>query len=139
MKERAFIDAVHRHLPRQVHRQGMTLSSMTHAGTPDYYYDLQSDLWVEYKAFDRDDHFYSTIPEKFLPTELQRIWLDRRYAAGGNAVVVVGLKVRGRVHGFFLETPEQWSTRHPKSFYEPLVMPAESIALKLLQRLQGST
>ncbi len=135
MKERAFIDAVHRQLPKQVHRQSMTLGSQSYAGTPDYYYDHELDLWVEYKAFRRDDHFYSTIPEEALPTALQRAWLDRRYAAGGNAVVVVGLKLNGRAHGFFLETPEQWSTRLPATCYRSLVMPVASIADAMLKRI----
>lgn len=135
MKERAFIDAVHRHLPKEVHRQSMTLGSQSYGGTPDYYYDLQADLWVEYKAFDRDDHFYSTIPDKFLPTALQRAWLDRRFAAGGNAVVVVGLKLNGRAHGFFLETPQEWSTKLPAEIYKPRVMPVVKIAERLLSKI----
>lgn len=135
MKERAFIDAVHRHLPQEVHRQSMTLGAQSYAGTPDYYYDYQRDLWVEYKAFDRDDHFYSTLPERCLPTALQRQWLDRRYAAGGNAVVVVGLKLNGRAHGFFLEGPQEWSIRHPETFYRPRIMPVSEIAARLFKRL----
>lgn len=137
MKERAFIDAVHRQLPSFVHRQSMTLGSMTTGGTPDYYYDHERDLWVEYKAFDRDDHFYSTIPEKFLPTALQRAWLDRRFAAGGNAVVVVGLKLNGRAHGFFLETPEEWSARHPAEWYRPKILDMRALSSALLSRLRA--
>lgn len=139
MKERAFIDAVHRRLPKEVFRQGMTAVSMTHGGTPDYYYDLERDLWVEYKAFSRDDHLPALIPERDLPTDLQRHWLDRRYKAGGNALVIVGLKINGRAHGFMLETPEQWSVRHPKEWYSPRILPVTEIASRLLLRLRRNT
>lgn len=136
MKERSFIDAVHKQLPPDVFRQGMTLASMTTGGTPDYYYDYAQDLWVEYKALSSSDTLPALIPEKALPTPLQRQWLDRRFANGGNTVVAVGLKVKGRVHGFLLETPEEWSTRWPKEWYSPRIVPASTLATKLFTRLQ---
>jgi hypothetical protein len=137
LKERAFIDAVHRHLPPSVFRQGMTMASMTTGGTPDYYYDFQLDLWVEYKALSSNDALPALIPEKALPTSLQRAWLDRRFANGGNVLVAVGLKVKGRVHGFLLETPEQWATRSPREWYEPKIVPVASLASSLLARLSA--
>lgn len=114
----------------------MTSASMTTGGTPDYYYDLELDLWVEYKALSSDDSLPALIPERALPTVLQRAWLDRRFANGGNAVVAVGLKVKGRAHGFLLETPEQWSTRWPREWYQPRIIPVSQLATNLYTRLQ---
>lgn len=137
MKERAFIDAVHRQLPREVYRQGMTMASMTTGGTPDYYYDYKRDLWVEYKALRQDDHFPRVLPEDALPTPLQRQWLNRRFAAGGNVVVAVGLKLKGRAHGILLEDPDQWSTRHPIEWYQPRVLSLQTLCDLLLKRLSA--
>lgn len=122
-------------MPTDVFRQGMTAVTTTAGGTPDYYYDLKHDLWVEYKALRQDDHFPRILPEDALPTPLQRQWLDRRFAAGGNAVVAVGLKLKGRVHGFLLENPEQWSTRHPLEWYQPKLLPVSQLLSKMLVRL----
>lgn len=135
MKERAFIDAVHRVLPKDIHRQSMTLGSQSFAGTPDYYYDWMLDLWVEYKVLRKDDHFPRVLPEDALPSELQRQWLGRRFAAGGNAVVAVGLKIKGRAHGFLLETPDEWSTRHPMEWYKSRIMPVQELAQRFILRL----
>lgn len=113
------------------------MASMTTGGTPDYYYDYELDLWVEYKALSPNESLPARIPERALPTALQRLWLDRRYAAGGNALVAVGLKVKGRVHGFLLETPEQWSTRWPREWYSQRIYPAAQLAGLILRRLQS--
>ena len=111
---------------------------MTAGGTPDYYYDHERDLWVEYKALRTDDHFPRVLPEDALPTPLQRQWLDRRFAAGGNAVVAVGLKLKGRVHGFLLETPEQWATKHPVEWYRPKLQPVSELCKLLLNKLKST-
>ena len=112
------------------------MASMTTGGTPDYYYDYELDLWVEYKALSSNDALPALIPERALPTALQRLWLDRRYAAGGNALVAVGLKVKGRVHGFLLENPEEWSTRWPREWYIQRIQPVHTVATRILSRLQ---
>lgn len=114
------------------------MASMTTGGTPDYYYDYQLDLWVEYKAL-ASDSLPALLPEKALPTSLQRVWLDRRFANGGNVLVAVGLKVKGRVHGFFLENPNEWSTRWPKEWYSQRIQPVNMVATQLLSRLQRSS
>lgn len=89
MRERQLIDAIHRRLPKTLHRQSMTMGSLTQNGTPDYFYDgPKSDLWIEYKQL-------RSIPRDFIIqaplTELQRRWLNRRYKHGQNVRVVVGL------------------------------------------------
>lgn len=113
------------------------MASMTTGGTPDYYYDHGKDLWVEYKAL--GETLPKLLPEKALPTALQRAWLDRRFANGGNAVVAVGLKVKSRVHGFFLNTPIEWSTRWPREWYLERTMPVKELAEVLMERMKCST
>lgn len=105
MRERQLIDAIHRRLPKSLHRQSMTLGSLTQNGTPDYYYDgPDSDLWIEYKQVNSIPRDGIVVPPL---TQLQCKWLERRYRNGGNARVVVGLPDR-RVLRF--DDPAQWET-----------------------------
>lgn len=87
--ERRLINAVHRHLPKSLHRQSMTMGSLTQNGTPDYFYDgAGRDLWIEYKAL-------TAMPRNGIVfgayTELQRRWMTRRWQHGKNAIGLVGL------------------------------------------------
>lgn len=89
MRERQLIDAIHRRLPKSLHRQSLTMGAMTQNGTPDYYYDgPRRDLWIEYKQIDHIPRDKVVVPAL---TELQKRWLERRWKHGKNAKVVVGL------------------------------------------------
>lgn len=91
MRERALIDAIHRRLPRSLHRQSMTFGAMTQNGTPDYWYDgTRRDLWVEYKQL-RSLPRSGIVQLSKLLTPLQAAWIKRRYATGCNVRVMVGL------------------------------------------------
>ncbi len=149
---------------------------MTHAGTPDYYYDLAPswsenqpilespsssttfddsnlrssgksssmslkgcDLWVEYKSVAKDfgesKNLPSILPANCLPTELQQLWLNRRFCNSGNVLVIVGIKIKSRAHGIILNDPTEWSVRQPREVYAPRLESAADIAAKLIQRL----
>lgn len=136
MKEIDFRRAVLVKVPVHVHRQPMLASMMGTAGTPDTYLDYLSDLWVEWKVLSRDDHLPANIPASALPTALQKLWLNRRYAAGGNAIVIVGCKLRGRAHGFVLQTPEEWSGIIPlPEHYTKLLRTAAELAAYITTRI----
>lgn len=93
--ERRLIDAVHRNLPKSVHRQSNTMVSLTTNGTPDYYYDgEEGDLWVEYKALTAMPRSGIVVGDY---TALQMRWLMRRWKHGKNAVGIVGLPNRTAV------------------------------------------
>ena|SRR5690606_34133243 len=135
MLESAFRTAVLSKLPRTIHRQPMLAGMMGTAGTPDTYLDHKRDLWVEWKVLSREDHLPAVVPTKSMPTDIQREWLDRRFAAGGNAVVIVGIKLRGRAHGFVLESPPEWATSPRVEHYSKLLRPAADLAQYIQRRV----
>jgi len=135
MIESAFRTSVCTKLTDKVHRQPMVATFMGCAGTPDTYFDFASDLWVEWKCLDRDDHLPSTIPETKMPNPRQRAWLTRRFNAGGNACCIVGLKLRGRAFGFVLETPAEWSSPPSLAWYQPRLRTAAELAAYILKRV----
>lgn len=124
-------------MPVHVHSQPMP-AGMTGAlpGTPDHYFDWKRDLWVEWKALRRDDHLPTRLPADALPTEKQRLWLDRRYSAGKNALVIVGVKLNGRARGFVLENPSEWSMQPDRGWYEPRLRTPAELVEYLLDRLR---
>ena len=135
MKESAFRLSVLSKLPASIHRQPMLAGMMGTAGTPDTYLDgPERDLWVEWKILPKEDHIPKRVPEKSMPTAIQRDWLDRRFARGGNALVIIGVKLCGRAHGVVLDTPQLWSSPPDRAWFEAHVRPAASIALYLTQR-----
>jgi hypothetical protein len=135
MKEAAFRDAVLTKLPARFHRQPNLAGAYGVAGTPDTYLDGARDLWVEWKVVPGEDYYPRELKNKYLPTALQREWLDRRYRNGGNALCIVGFKLRGRAWGVVLETPKQWSHPVPRESYEPRLQRAGDLALYLEGRL----
>lgn len=114
MKESQTAQKIKKRLPREIHWQSNTGALMSN-GTPDKYLDgWKSDLWIEFKqlgALPRNGTVcVAPVPNvKKQPrghlTPLQRQWLGRRHANGGNAVVIVGLP-NGCV--VWLATPREW-------------------------------
>lgn len=50
--ETTFIASVHKHLPKELHREKM--NNPYSSGTPDVYYSgMKADLWIEYKFIPR--------------------------------------------------------------------------------------
>lgn len=98
------------------------------AGTPDSYYDYKRDLWVEWKSLPGEDYFPRELKGKWMPTVKQCEWLNRRYKAGGNVIVIVGFKIKGRVHGVVLDTPKLWSNPLPEAIYRERMKSAQQLA-----------
>ena len=113
----------------------MIASALGTAGTPDTYLDGTRDLWVEWKAVGSADYWPRELKGKYLPTPLQRVWLDRRYANGGNAVCIVGFKLRGRAHGVILPTPALWAGPVSRETYEPMMQSAAELAAYIERRI----
>lgn len=132
-RESGFIESLGNKLPSDVHSQSMTMAATVCPGTPDRYYDLVRDLWVEFKVV--NGKLGKLLPQSALPTEKQCVWLNRRYAAGGNAVVLVGVMVRSRWHGIILDSPDLWTVRHPREFVEARLRPVSELADYLLSRI----
>lgn len=137
MNEHSFTKAVLRILPAEVHVQSMTSASMTTNGTPDRYIDLKRDLWVEFK-------YASHVPragvnlganEKGMLTALQKRWLKRRFNAGGNAIVVLGLP-SDRTRGVVLASPAEWETVVTAEVIAAGIKTAAQIAAYILERVQ---
>lgn len=135
MKESSFRFSVLSKLPSSIHRQPMLASGLGTAGTPDTYIDAKRDLWVEWKVVSGEDYFPRQLNNKYLPTALQDLWLSRRFENGGNAVVMVGFKLRGRAHGVILATPEEWRGPVSRETYEPMLLPAAKLAQYIEERV----
>lgn len=124
--------AVLKKLPNQVHTQSMTMASLSHSGTPDQYLDLHSDLWAEFKW---NPGLPRVLDAGRMLSDLQKRWLYRRYAAGRNAVVVVGFPYENRNCGVVLGTPDLWTQPLTKLQYLPMILSVTGIAQVLLDRV----
>lgn len=113
----------------------MLAGMMGTAGTPDSYYDFNRDLWVEWKMLKGEDRLPAVIPQDKMPTELQRLWLERRWNAGRNAVCIIGVKLRNRAYGFILESPEQWREPPSREWFEPRLRNAKQLAEYIIERV----
>lgn len=113
----------------------MLAGMMGTAGTPDTYLDYKRDLWVEWKVISEDDRVPKQLHAKHLPTPAQALWLNRRWQVGGNAVVLVGIKLRGRAYGLVLATPQDWDG--PALLTDPrlTMRSASELAAYLLERV----
>jgi len=133
VNEHGFTRAVTRLLPSEVHCQSMTTAAMSYAGTPDRYLDYKRDLWVEFKYAKHVGRSGIAIGRLLSP--LQRRWLRRRFDAGGNACVVVGVP-SDRARGFVLESPEVWEAVVAKDWVIQNVKNAPELAAQLLRRVE---
>lgn len=133
MNEHGFTKAVVRILPPEVHVQSMTGTSMTNTGTPDRYFDLNHDLWVEFKYADSAGTTKGIAIQDML-TPRQHKWLERRYRAGGNACVILGLP-SDRTRGVVLHKIEQWQNRIEPAFIVANIKTAAELAAYILERI----
>ena len=130
MNEHSFTKAVINKLPAEVHVQSMTMASLTTNGTPDRYLDYKTDLWVEFK-------YAKTFGNKGydvgkMLSGSQKEWLRRRWKAGKNALVVVGVPA-DRARGFILTTPDEWESRVMPEVFIPRLMDGARLAAELLK------
>lgn len=86
--ETRFYTAVHKLLPRSIHREKM--HNVYRGGTADVWYSGNlSDLWIEYK-------WVTKLPKKtfvypfLLLSPLQQQWLKGRHEEGRNVAVILG-------------------------------------------------
>lgn len=133
VNEHGFTRAVTRLLPAEVHCQSMTTASLSYGGTPDRYLDFHRDLWVEFKYAKHVSR--NGVAVGRMLSSLQRQWLRRRFDAGGNACVVVGVP-SDRARGFVIERPEVWEGVIPKAFVLASIKNAPELAAYLLRRLE---
>lgn len=133
MNEHGFTRAVVNLIPRDVHVQSMTMAALTTNGTPDRYFDWHSDLWVEFKYADTSGVRKGLNVGDML-SELQKRWLRRRYTAGGNAIVIVGVP-SDRTRGFILTTPDEWEGIVTPQFIMNNVKNAPELAAYILSRV----
>lgn len=123
MKESLVKGNINRHLDPTIYKQSLTGAAISGNGIPDHYYDGRSaDLWIEYKALNRLPRAptISVAPRpnvKQQPkghlTPLQFRWLTRRWTAGENAFVILGIVPNQVVIilGNELSLPIEWDTR----------------------------
>lgn len=123
-------------LPREVHVQSMTLAALSTNGTPDRYLDYKRDLWVEFKMADTygNKGYNVGADDKGMLSPKQREWLRRRWTAGFNAVVIVGVP-SDKARGFVLTEPDEWETRVMPEVFIPRLMYAAQLAAYLLERV----
>lgn len=134
MNEHSFTRAVMRLLPKEVHVQSMTTASLSYGGTPDRYVDYRHDLWIEFK-YARSVSRNGVHVGKML-SELQKQWLRRRYKAGMNACVIVGLP-SDRARGVVLESPSEWEQDVLPTWIATSIKSAPELAHYILKRVGG--
>ena len=133
MNEHGFTKAVIRILPPEVHVQSMTGTSMTNTGTPDRYFDLNHDLWVEFK-YAQSAGTTRGIAVQDMLTARQHRWLERRFKAGGNACVILGLP-SDRTRGVVLPAPSYWQSHVTPEYIIHNIKPAAELAAYILERI----
>lgn len=86
--ETRFYAAVHKLLPRDIHREKM--HNPYRGGTADVWYSGNlDDLWVEYKWLAKLPKKAPVVLTKLL-SPVQQQWLEGRYKEGRNIVVILG-------------------------------------------------
>jgi len=136
LNEHKFTKAVIDKLPASVHVQSMTPVCITAPGTPDRYLDYNKDLWAEFKmakTHGRDG--YDMQHRKNFISARQELWLNRRYAAGQNVCVVVGVP-SDKARGFILWTPQEWCSLVLPEVFIPRLRYSAELAAQLLERVR---
>ena len=111
----------------------MTMASLSQNGTPDRYIDYRHDLWVEFK-YAKTSGARNGLDIGGMLSESQKLWLGRRFEAGGNAVVIVGVP-SDRTRGFVVETPELWLGRVDTAYIVKHIKSAPELAAYILSRV----
>lgn len=103
--ENRFIASIHRVLPKSIYREKM--HNPYRGGTPDVWYSGERDAWIEYK-------WINAVPKKgvVIPalSELQKKWLEDRFAEGRSVFVVVGCPLGAII----FRNPAEWETGRTK-------------------------
>ena len=125
-KEASYIRAVNKHLPLEIHSEGM--ANPYRGGTPDRYYEGPCDhLWVEYKFFEKlppvIDLLRSTEKTKPMLSSLQQEWLERAYRNKQPVAVIVGSP-----EGGLLLPCLAWKTPVSRESFRELMRPKKAIA-----------
>ncbi len=136
MKESGFVKAVCRLLPGDVYQQGMAAGAFGSNGTPDRYFDYRKELWVEFKmATSHGSRGYNVGDgENSMLSGLQKAWLCRRWRAGRNACVIVGVP-SDHTRGFVLDTPNEWMGVVKPETFIPRLKYAPELAAYILSRV----
>jgi hypothetical protein len=136
--ENTFRRLVRDHLPGSIYRQSMALTMSN--GTPDDYYDGRGgDLWVEYKWLPKPP-IRGFIPKL---TELQLLWLERRWRNGQNAWVIVGFPMNAgsmlKKHGIISVNPHEWRNGIDPKLHNPLSAAAIAARISTFVGGEGNT
>lgn len=132
--ESNFIASINRKLPPQIRAQAM--GSGFSNGTPDRWYSgKRSDLWVEYKFFQRLPAIISLIDPRASVklSPLQQKWLNDEYDKGRNVCVIAGYTDMG-----VILTDRQWNANITKETFCQLLLPRREIVEWLIERIEGS-
>ena len=117
--ETTFIGSVHKHLPKELHREKM--NNPYSSGTADVWYSgNKADLWIEYKFIPRIPARDTTLIGVDLST-LQKEWLHNREREGRSVCVIVGCPEGG----VMLEHLRWESDIYPHEFRERLMSRVE--------------
>jgi hypothetical protein len=108
------------------------MAAVTHNGTPDRYIDFKRDLWVEFKYAKTKGTDGYNVGEML--SAQQKVWMRRRFEAGQNAIVVVGIPAP-RALGFVSVHPAEWEGTVPADVWRTRVIRASEIAAYILQRV----
>ena len=132
--ETTFTNRVHRALPpvKFFHREKM--HNHYRGGTADYWYSGNgSDLWVEYKYIPALPVRNDTLIHADL-SELQRDWINGRYAEGRNVWVVIG-----HPKGAVVLNNLRWNEPLSTAKFKEQSISAQDFAQLLLTFCQGKT
>jgi hypothetical protein len=101
--ETRFYTAVHKLLPKALHREKM--HNPYRGGTADVWYSGNADdLWVEYKYVTKvPKRAAISVARELSPLQLQ--WLHNRYKEGRNVVVILGTPIGCWIYEFL-----KWET-----------------------------
>lgn len=98
--ETTYAQRVNKHLPPEVYREKM--NNPYRGGTPDFYYEFDRPLWVEFKYIEVPKREDTIIRPNLSPLQLD--WLERCHGNGHRPLVVVG----SRAGGVALRSPGVW-------------------------------
>jgi hypothetical protein len=96
-------------------------------GTPDYFYELHRQLWVEYKFIEVPKRAGTIIHPNL--SALQLTWLKRNHANGHGPLVVVG----SRQGGIVLRDPRNWTDGFSAGAFVRSVLTKQVIASQILK------